>query len=690
MAKEPVQTVKQAAAALPVDERLTGVAVPVGALRGKGSLGVGEFADLAEFAALCKKMGLGLIQLLPVNDTGYESSPYGSLTAFALHPLYLRIEDLEEFKKAGAGIKAKIAEAGQKFEKEARFPYYQVLKAKIDILRDIYAVEKAGIAKKAAAGGSLALWIEKNPWVKEYAVFRRLKEANGEKCWKDWSSHQKVSAKDIETLWNDEKLKEEHLFWAWIQEALDSQFSLAAKAINAAGLILEGDLPILMNEDSCDVWAHPEYFHRELSAGAPPDMYSPEGQNWGFPIYDWQSQSKDNYTWWRNRLKAAEKYYGAYRIDHVLGFFRIWASSRQDNAAALGRYIPYVPVNLKDLADLGFDQGRIRWISQPHIPTSEVWDNLRAILDGWGNLSSNDIGPQAERIFTQALDRIGNEELWIFKDGIRGEKDIVALGLHPVAQNYLCRVWQNRLFFEYEKGQFFPVWYFRNSRAYQTLSEEEKQALECLLEKRRVDSERIWEDQGKRLLTALTASSSMLPCAEDLGAVPDCVPRVLTKLNILGLRVVRWFRDWNAPGQPFIPFDDYPELSVCTPAVHDSSTVREWWDREADQEHFSGFLGHPSLPKVYNPGTAKIVLHKIAGSASRFRVFQIQDLLHLSPKWYAEDPASERINVPGTYNEFNWTYRLPASIGTIGQDTDFVKAVGELSVVKPAAKKAKK
>ena len=246
------------------------------------------------------------------------------------------------------------------------------------------------------------------------------------------------------------------------------------------------------------------------------------------------------------------------------------------------------------------------------------------------------------------------------------------------------------MLFEYESGQFFPVWYFRNSRAYQTLSVGEKQALEALLEKRRIDSERIWEDQGKRLLTVLTASSNMLPCAEDLGAVPDCVPRVLTQLRILGLRVVRWFRDWGAPGQPFIPFDEYPELSVCTPAVHDSSTVREWWDKEADQEHFSGFLGVPSLPRIYNPGTAKTILHKIAGSASRFRVFQIQDLLHLSPKWYAAESATERVNVPGTYNDFNWTYRLPASIEAIGADTDFVKAVGELAAVKPAVKKGRK
>jgi 4-alpha-glucanotransferase len=664
------------------EKRLVGVVVPVGALRGKESTGVGEFPDLAEFAALCGQLGIGLIQLLPVNDTGYESSPYSALTAFALHPLYLRIGDIPE----AAPFTGKIEALGREFEQEIRFPFGKIIRAKMDLLREIYAAGKAEIEKNARPGGSLARWIGENPWVKEYAVFRRLKETNGEKSWKDWTSLSRVNAGDIEALWNDTKLREEHLFWVWVQEALDVQFSKAAAAIARAGILLEGDLPILMNEDSCDVWAHPEYFHPDLSAGAPPDMYSPDGQNWGFPIYNWDAQAGDGYAWWRSRLKAAEKYYQAYRIDHVLGFFRIWASRREDNTSALGRYIPYVPVSRKDLEGLGFDRSRIRWVSLPHVPTHEVWSALREIRDGWGNQDSDAIIPEAEQAFSRALDRIGDEELWLFKDTVKGEKDIEALGLHPAAREYLVRAWHNRIFLEYEPGFYFPVWYYRDSRAYASLSEEERTNLEALLEKRRIESERIWEDQGKRLLSALTASSSMLPCAEDLGAVPACVPRVLAELKILGLRVIRWFREWDAEGQPYIPFNQYPELSVCTPSVHDSSTLREWWEQEADQETLSGFIGVPSLPRVYNPGAAKILLHGAASAASRFRVFQIQDLLHLSPKWYAPDPASERINVPGTANEFNWTYRLPAPIAELGKDKDFVQAVKDLCAVKSADK----
>ncbi|MDR0598105.1 MAG: 4-alpha-glucanotransferase [Treponema sp.] len=665
--------------------RLIGTVVPVGALRGDQSIGVGEFPDLIEFGDLCARMGVGLIQILPVNDTGYESSPYSSVTAFALNPLYLRIGDIPE----AAGFAEKLGALKDEFDGEIRFPYYKILRAKMDLLREIYAANEKAVAARAKKGSSLAAWIDKNPWVKEYAVYRHLKEANGEKSWQEWEPRRTGSAETIREIWEDPKHRGDLLFWAWLQEALDAQFGRAAKALKKAGILLEGDIPILMNEDSCDVWAHPEYFHGELSAGAPPDMYNSDGQNWGFPTYNWAAQAGDDYAWWRRRLKAAEKYYNAYRIDHVLGFFRIWSSLRENNYdnAILGRYVPYVPVTKKDLEDLGFNEGRIRWLSLPHIPTGEVWDALGEIRDQWGNHDEAAAGPVAERIFYEALDRIGEEELWLFKKTIRGERDIAALGLPPAAAGCLRRAWRNRLFLEYEKGKYFPVWLFRESRAYRSLSEDEKNALEALLQKREEESEKIWETQGKKLLSVLLESSGMLPCAEDLGAVPDCVPRVLAKLRILGLRVTRWHRDWDKPGQPYYAFEEYPELSVCAPSVHDSSTLREWWDREADQDGFSAFLGVPSLPKVYNPGTAKIILAKTAAAASRFRVFPIQDLLHLSTKWYAEDPGTERINLPGTVTDFNWTYRLPAPIKEIGKDEALIKSVRELAAIAPKKKK---
>ena len=656
-----------------MNERLIGAAIPVSALRTEKSIGVGEFSDLVEFGELSLEMGVKLVQILPVNDTGYDSSPYAALTAFGLHPLYLRIGDLDETNNVEAGkYNNEIDALGKKFSDAIRYPYEEILRDKILLLRKIYDDNK----KKIIDSPGLKKWIDENPWVKAYAIFRNQKEAHEERSWKEWTSNRDIAASGIDALWVDKDLREKHLFWVWVQQALDLQFSAAVAGLQKMGIILEGDLPILMNEDSCDVWANREIFHLELSAGAPPDMYSYAGQNWGFPIYNWQKQAEDNYSWWKARLKAAEKYYQAYRIDHVLGFFRIWATRREDNSALMGRYIPSAPVTLKDLEKLGFDKGRIRWVSQPHIFTGELWDALKA---GWnGSYNEDELKAAADRVFDLALDRIGKEELWLFSKKINGEKDIEALDIHSAAKSFLLKEWGNRIFLEYEKGKFFPLWYHSQSRAYESLSSGEKEEIKELLEKLNLESEKVWEKEGRELLSILTSSSAMLPCAEDLGAVPACVPKVLKELNILGLRVVRWHREWARSGEPYVPFDEYPELSVCTPAVHDSSCLREWWDREANQEVFCDFLGIPSLPKVYNPGTAKIILKRIAASASRFRVFQIQDLLHLSNNWYASDPGSERINVPGTADKFNWTYRLPANISRIKEDGELIRAVKDL------------
>ena len=255
--------------------RLLGIVIPVGALRSSKPAAVGEYPDLGEFALLCKKMKVGLIQLLPVNDTGGQSSPYFSLTAFALHPLYIRIGDLPE----AADFKDKTAAINKEFGGQTRFSYHEVLQAKMELLHEIYTANTAAVEQNALKG-ELGTWIEQNPWVKAYSVYRRLKGLNEERSWKEWPDHREVTSEGITALWEDTSLRAEHLFWVWVQHSADAQFSAAAKIVSDAGIILKGDLPILMNDDSCDVWAHPELFDQHLSAGAPPDMYSPDGQNW--------------------------------------------------------------------------------------------------------------------------------------------------------------------------------------------------------------------------------------------------------------------------------------------------------------------------------------------------------------------------------------------------------------------------
>jgi 4-alpha-glucanotransferase len=651
------------------NKRLIGVVVPVGALRSDESIGIGEFPDIVEFAKLCKKMDVGLIQILPVNDTGFDSSPYSALTAFALNPIYLRISALEQ---AGP-YKKKLDEMGAAFEREPRFPYYKIARAKLDLLRRIFEDDIDNIERSA----EISIWIQKNEWVKPYAVFRRLKEIHKEKSWTEWKEFRKADGqeiiKDIEALWNERANKQEHLFWVWLQVNLDRQFKAAAEEVAAMGIILKGDLPILMNMESCDVWAHPQYFHLGFSAGAPPDMYSVEGQNWGFPIYNWTALAKDNYSWWISRIKTAEKYYKAFRIDHILGFFRIWAINKRYGSATMGRFIPYTPIKKPELKELGFDDGRIHWITVPHIPTHEVWDAVK----NKGGGSDEDV----ERVFHLALDRIGNEELWVFKKTIKYDGDIDKLNIPTSGKSYLKSELSNRIFMENDKENYSLIWNYVNSRQYVSLSGEERGRLEDFLKKKREISEKKWEAEARKTLSVITGCSSMTACAEDLGVRVECVPRVLEELGILSLKVVRWERKWDIEGCPYIPYSEYPELSVCATSVHDSTTLREWWNNEADQCLFAAFNGVPSLPKSYNPGTARTFLRQAASAGSRWRIFPLIDLLHLTPRWYAEDMESERINLPGTYNEFNWTWRMPVSIAEIGADSELINAVKELGRV---------
>ncbi len=645
----------------PATQKLAGIVIPLAALRTDTSAGVGEFPDLAELGDFCVNTGIKLVQLLPVNDSGFQSSPYSALSAFALHPLYLKIGDMPE----AASFAAEAARIRKRFESAARFPFGEVLRAKMELLARVY--DAGADAVIADENGATAEWIRGNAWAREYAVYRRLKEKHGSAHWKEWGAFSALKQDEIQALWDDPALRREHLFWVWLQRHADEQFSAAAAALAERGIALKGDLPILMNEDSCDVWAHPEYFRRDMAAGAPPDMYSPLGQNWDFPLYDWKSLERHDYAWWRERLRTADRYYQAYRIDHVLGFFRIWATSRSDRAAMLGRFIPAVPIERQELESIGFDAGRLRWLSRTHVPGA----HLRAAAAEAGLAEA-----ETNRAFETALDRIGSEDLWLFKESVRGEVDIEALGLASALTDFLKNYWRDRALLEYEKDRFQPLWSFRETTAYPTLSEDEKKRLEELIESKRRLSEAIWEEQGERLLAVLKETTPMLACAEDLGAVPDCVPRVLDKLGILGLRVIRWARRWDEAGQPYVPLASYPYLSVCAPAVHDSSTVREWWEQEADRTALAPVVGAAAAGEArYSPETAAAVLGAAARSASMICVFQLQDLLHLVPRYYAPDAAAERVNVPGSVGDFNWTYRIPCRVSEIAEDEELAEAV---------------
>jgi 4-alpha-glucanotransferase len=659
--------------------RLSGLVVPLSAIRCDASPGCGEFPDLARAGDLAATWGLDLIQLLPVNDSGYQSSPYFALSAFALHPIYIRIGDLPEL---GAGALRDEADSlVRRFSGEARVPHEAILKAKLELLRRIWSRASGGSGSAPEAlAEELDGWIGANPWCRSYAAFVALKLQNAERPWWEWTRHRDPTGADIDSLWTDGALAGELRFWAWLQMRATEQFRAAAEHLAEKGIALMGDIPIMMNADSADVWARRDCFRLDLSAGAPPDMYSDLGQNWGFPIYDWEALERRGFDFWAERLAEAERYYSCYRIDHVLGFFRIWALSERESTGALGRFIPDIPMTRAELESSGFAPERIRWLSRPHLPT---WRLVQAA------------GESAARgAASAALERIGTEELFLFKDSILGEKDIEALpSISPAARDCLLTAWRDRALFEYAPGSFVPTRNHSSATCWATLSAEERDKLESLFGWKRAQAEELWARTGKSLLGAIAGTVSMLPCAEDLGSVPECVPRVLQDLGILGLKVLRWARRWNEGGQPYIPIADYPELSVACPSVHDSTSIREWWEAEADREGTWRFaadaLGRDlgPCPSGLAAEHSAVLLELVARSASRIAVYPIQDILGLSEVLRSTDPKSERINVPGTIGVGNWSYRVPSSIDEILAEKKLAARVRSLVKARAASKK---
>ena len=659
-------------------EKMTGTVVPLGALYTKENAVIGEFPDLVPFAEFCKASGLSIIQLLPVNDTGTQSSPYSGLSAFALHPIYIRIKDVPSFET--------LYKDNEKFKKEydsfieknpyvLRYKYDSVLTGKIRLLQLIY--EQSDICKNGKPTEELSKWIKANGWVKTYAVYKNMKLHYQQASWKTWIENDRTKSKEeILELWNTKAFEKEHLFFAWVQMIAAGQFKAAVDEVHKMGILIKGDMPILMNEDSCDAWAYPQFFNQNLRAGSPADGDNPSGQNWGFPTYNWKNLKAENYSWWKDRLKFAEKYYDAYRLDHILGFYRIWAIPSGDCNALNGHTEPYAFIKRDELYEAAFDDNRIRWLSQPHIPTGVVEDIT------W----NHDV---AVKILSLLCDRVGNEELWLFKKTVEGSQQIWDTSFNDICnqdaafriKEKLVKYWSDRTLIEIAKNKFIPLWTYSKSTSWGTLNENEKASLQKMFESLDEKNNKLWKKQADEIFAAITAGLKMVPCGEDLGVNIPCVPEVMKKNNILGLRVIRWCRNWGAEGQPYEDFDAYEPLSVATTSVHDSTTVRQWWQDE--KQSVKAFIqANPDFKASENdefsPEIAQSYMKTCAKAKSIWYISPLQDFLYMKKKYWLKESADERINIPGTVTEFNWTYRLPCTVEDLLGDNELIKKIRDI------------
>ncbi|PIE97847.1 MAG: 4-alpha-glucanotransferase [Treponema sp.] len=661
-----------------LENNILGVNLPVSSLRTENSMGIGEFLDLIPFAELCKKCGINLIQILPVNDTGTDSSPYNAMSAFALHPIYLSLNALINELNIDNNILEDIIKDIKSIKKQhgenPRFDYTKILNGKLKITKKIFKADKTKFIKAMQTPDSdESLWLTENSWVKSYVVFKSLKEKNMQSSWLSWHNMRTPTKKEISESWNNEDDTNEKTFHLWLQFNLHKQLLKASLYCKKNKILLKGDIPIMLNEDSVDVWENHTLFRMDLRAGSPPDEENPTGQNWGFPLYSWENHKEDNFSWWKSRLKTAAQYYDAYRLDHILGFFRIWAVPKDERTAVLGRTIPYEELTVDDLKSAGFSNERIQWMAEPHIRTEEIMAvNFDDYLNTHGEL---------QKVAT----RIGEQELWLFKKEIKTENDIFSAGLKEAIAKKLSEKWKDRMliglnFSNFREKVYVTAWNYKNTTAWNSFSENEKTQFKLLLKNETKKSELIWKKHAENILGTLCPSVNMQACAEDLGAVPKCVPELLKELEILSLKVIRWERDWKKEKHPFIPLTEYPQNSVTTTSVHDSTTLEQWWNLELSQLERENFLdaiacpdqGYSTLP--LNSKSAYSILKSITSTPSKLYCLPIQDILTV----IHDDlnlTDNQRINIPGTLNKFNWTYRMPVTIKKLSENEQFKKLV---------------
>ncbi len=333
------------------DWRGCGIVVPLFSLHSQGSDGIGDFADLKKLVKWSSEVGFSAIQLLPINDTTTfgtwrDSYPYNTVSSFALNPIYINL------KSAGCCLKKPY-----KTNDNTQVDYEVVYKYKSDALRELYKREKA----KLQANKAYCNFKKRNAsWLDSYAVYCALRNKYNSLDFTEWKGYEKYDSKKAE---QDKKLQEQAEYYRYVQFVAFSQMTDAKEYASSKHIILKGDIPIGVNLNSCDVWTNPSLFNKDMSTGAPPDYFSADGQNWGFPTYNWDEMAKDGYSWWKNRLEIMSLFFDAYRIDHVLGFFRIWEIPRKYTSAKFGHFSPALPYSENELLDYGFN------IKPEHIDT---------------------------------------------------------------------------------------------------------------------------------------------------------------------------------------------------------------------------------------------------------------------------------------------------------------------------------
>ena len=633
--------------------KTAGVAIPVFSLRSDESFGIGDFMDLKKMVDWAKITGQHIIQTLPINDTilnhsNYDSYPYNAVSVYALHPIYLR---LERIGIPGRKKEQLYFEKKKKELNENTFSDYQnVLNEKWKYFRLIYGQEGAEVLQSAAFGE----FFEKNQkWLVPYAVFSCLRDKNGTPEFGKWTDHKVYNHDEVEALASpDSPVYKEIGLYYFLQFHLHKQLIEVHLYAHANGVALKSDVPIGVSPRSVDAWVEPQLFNIHMQAGAPPDDFSVTGQNWGFPTYNWEEMAKDGYCWWKDRFRKFMEYFDAYRIDHVLGFFRIWEIPENAVWALTGSFNPSLPFSIQELQSRGIWWDETRYLKpnlREHVIRAILGkyadDVMREYLltDGWQNFRFKpefDTQKKIETYFASLGYNFTTKEVAI-RDGL--------YALH-------CEVLMVRD--KNQPNKFHPRIAMHGSHTFRDLDEERRRAFDRIyIEYFYHRHNEFWKEQALKKLPAIISSTNMLACGEDLGMVPDSVPEVMTQLEIITLEIQRMPKK---PNTEFAMPADAPYLSVCTTSTHDMNPIRAWWEEDPalTQRFYNRALGiEGPAPETCLPWIAEKIIDQHLHSTAMLVILPWQDWVALDKNLRHENPNAERINIPSDPRNF-WCYRM--------------------------------
>ena len=650
--------------------RLAGTLVPVFSLRSEGSFGVGDFGDLKSMINLVYATGQRVLQILPVNDTTtthswQDSYPYSCISIFAIHPQYVDLRQLPALTNAKQ--RNDFEALREQLNALPQIDYEQVNTAKIKYLRLLFAQEGS---KVLSSKGFKQFMLQAGSWLVPYAQYCVLRDKYGTACFSQWPDHNTWNEADRDKLLRISSQEyHEASFWYYVQYILHNQLLEAHQYARKKHVILKGDIPIGVSRYGCDVWTEPRYFNLNGQAGAPPDDFSVNGQNWGFPTYNWDAMLKDGCQWWIRRFQNMAQYFDAYRIDHVLGFFRIWEIPVNAVHGLLGQFQPSLGMTREEIESYGLSFLEHQFCD----PFIANW-----VLD-------RIFHERADEVKTKYLD-YDHDDIWKLKpaydtqrkiekafDGVTDEHELhLRDGLYSLVSDVLF-VRDHK-----DNSKFHPRISAQFNFTYEALYDNDKAAFNRLYNDyfyRR--NNQFWYDEAMKKLPVLVQATRMLVCAEDLGMVPDCVSWVMNELRVLSLEIQSMPKD---PHVRFGHLNRNPYRSVCTFSTHDMPTLRQWWDEDISrtQDYFNTMLYHEGPAPHPLPGwLARDIVSRQLASPSVLCVLSIQDWLAMDERLRLKDADAERINIPANPHYY-WRYRMHVSIEKLMNDASFTENVRDL------------